>query len=570
MSYEANKNILQEKYLEFLEHLENKPWDEIPEVLEEIEELILEIISGNNYLVEKHWENRDNVERKILAKITGDSKNIAELLDDLNAKVSQILKKSPEDIDRELWIFVKHLDWIILPPWEGGREEWKWESEKREEKELIESRYGKILEILRENEIYVDDIIVYSANLRDNQMRTTSYRVIQIPSISKTIFVCDEYGEASFVCDSLVYPEVFLEANKSEIREQLDVERIVHSIWWEERFIEATFWEREQEIILQKSQQRNKKVSVRELDEYRQEILRQFPTPEEFMNRPVRERFWEIVPGISSLRMYGIVTWWKVRKNISRKQYAELAQFFYWKWHEIIDCEFWDNNLWKERIRELYPDGKMLMQDPKVYKKFSVLWRKLTFFYKKFLWKNWQPVSSPEDRGKLLRYIYWNFDYFDVSEFSKDFFVTSIKEDFPHPEDILKIPFHKNWHDRMIKSEITISWVGIQKIASIHFWIEGNVLESNKKLTEFLIQIYGVWYDELDSFEWGFEKWKEKILREYPRREYLEWLKVVDFRKEGILGRTFTDISNTFLWTQYNVINRTGITNFLNEIYWGR
>jgi hypothetical protein len=90
-----------------------------------------------------------------------------------------------------------------------------------EEKKITESRYGKVLGILREHEIYIDDIMVYSARLLNNQMRNTSYRVIQIPSISKTIFVCDEYGEASFVCDSLVYPEVFLESNKSKIREHL-------------------------------------------------------------------------------------------------------------------------------------------------------------------------------------------------------------------------------------------------------------------------------------------------------------------------------------------------------------
>ncbi len=160
----------------------------------------------------------------------------------------------------------------------------------REEKELSESRYGKILEILRENEIYADDIIVYKGQLRTSQMRQTSYRVIQIPRLSKTIFVCDEYGEASFVIDSLVYPEVFLEHTKSDIREKLAAKKIIHSEDWETRILEAIFGTSEERKKLKTEKTSEKKIDVREITELREEVLRLFLTPMDLMTLTSKQK----------------------------------------------------------------------------------------------------------------------------------------------------------------------------------------------------------------------------------------------------------------------------------------
>jgi len=479
MRNNKSANDLQDKYLEFLEHLDNHPWDEIPKVLEEIEELILSIISWREYLLKAYKNDRDAVWRKIMKLVTWDAKNIPELLDDLQQKVSHILTKTPEEIDREFWIFVKYLDWVILPPWEGSIQNWTQESEAKEEKILAESRYGKVLEILRENKIFADDIIAYSANLRDNQMRKTSYRVVQIPSISKTIFVCDQYWEASFVCDSLVYPEVFLDHTKSQIREQLDAQRVRHVLWWEEKLREFVFWEKEQKIIQEKSQKWNKKLKVRELDEYREEILRQFPTPEDWMNinnETIKhiDIFWNGLKYIANT-----IFWlWIIAPN-SKQGLARIAQRIYWLWYEIVDVYLLAIDDWIIEIKKKFPTAESFMDlsiDDKA--ETYVKWKGLRYIHNT-VFKLWQSsiLRNRIHQANLAKEVYWwKHDVIDVHFWDIDVLKSKIRDSFKE-QDIRKL-------GREGKSNFSFHWIKLYALAS-RIGSKWNPLANDKYLQNF-------------------------------------------------------------------------------------
>jgi hypothetical protein len=70
-------------------------------------------------------------------------------------------------------------------------------------------------------QVFPNDLIVYQGRNTEDMLRQTGYYVIQIPKLLKTIFVCNEYGEASFIVHSIVPPEVFTDYSKADLRNKL-------------------------------------------------------------------------------------------------------------------------------------------------------------------------------------------------------------------------------------------------------------------------------------------------------------------------------------------------------------
>ena len=550
-------------YQEFQDYLNTKPGNEIPGILIDLEEKILALLEWREILTRRYKKNREQVERKILKIVTRESVDIESLLDQLSSRVQEILKKSPEEIDREMWIFVRELEWVILPPWEGNIREWDWKAEVREKRELLESRYGKVLEILRQNEIYVDDIIVYTWVLRDNQIRKTSYRVIQIPRLSKTIFVCDEYGESSFIAASLVYPEVFLEETKSDIREKLDVERVVHSKGWEERFTDVVFWKKDWE---NEDIKIPKKIDVRKMEEYRHEILRQFPTSADWMSLDKKQKHelkiqWKWLTAIA--RIFWIS--WKPRDN--SRNMALLWQKIYGEWHDIIDCELWTVEQWRQDILRQFPSPEDWMKLTAIQKRELIIHWKWLSAIAWIFWISWNPTGYSQDMALLWQKIYgeWH-DIIDCELWTVEDWKQNIQSKFSSPADWMSL-------DKKQKHELKIQWKWLTAIARI-FWISWNPTGNSRNMALLWEKIYGnhkvfeEYLKEVVIKNWTQAQWKQEILKQFRTPEDWMSLKTKQKRELKIHWKWLMAIATIF-WLSWNpVVNSRNMALLWEKIYW--
>jgi len=91
---------------------------------------------------------------------------------------------------------------------------------------LKNNKLGLLLRLLREHDIYTDDINIIKGVVTPNMMRETSYLCVEIPSIKRMILVNQGFGEATFVIPGM-YPrgDVF-NRTKIEIQKKLEAKRI--------------------------------------------------------------------------------------------------------------------------------------------------------------------------------------------------------------------------------------------------------------------------------------------------------------------------------------------------------
>ena len=164
------------------------------------------IKSLNPYSIEqvkKDNQIRDKLEKNAINNLVGEKVSIKDIINIYSENINNILKQKvdiKEKLD-ELNIVYDEVDWVILPPeWEERiiTGSWKW----IEKKDLFD-RFSLLLQrvLNADNWFYTWDYRIVIWNNRKNMMRETSYIVIEIPKINKTIFVNNEYWEATFIYD---------------------------------------------------------------------------------------------------------------------------------------------------------------------------------------------------------------------------------------------------------------------------------------------------------------------------------------------------------------------------------
>ncbi len=215
--WEIEKDILQ--FQETLQ-TENNNWileEKILDILLEIEAKVSQIIS------DKKWRNILQIEEVFqrylsLHQIESNYTSIDDFLDILISKLSKELRER-----------IIKLDFDLFEKW-NSKIEWMWDW--KEKIEMKTSQKNKIfLRVLHKIWIEFENIKPFVETLNQKRMRKVPYQIYHIDSweYKKTVLICDQIGQATFIYDSIIAPEIFQIIEKWEEIEWLKPLKIVYS-----------------------------------------------------------------------------------------------------------------------------------------------------------------------------------------------------------------------------------------------------------------------------------------------------------------------------------------------------
>ncbi len=113
-------------------------------------------------------------------------------------------------------LFIKRVGGIILPPGDApdrtGSGETVWEPTR------FEPRVQEIRQLLEDEGIFADDYVITIGEVSKDMMRKASYVIIEIPRLQRTILVCDQVGEATFILRGHFSPETLTTKTKEQLQ----------------------------------------------------------------------------------------------------------------------------------------------------------------------------------------------------------------------------------------------------------------------------------------------------------------------------------------------------------------
>lgn len=169
--------------------------------------------------------------RRLIEK-KSDISEVDELLDIYIGSVNQALSSN-----------IIQLDYMIYPPLSIKIEPaWVW---KFEWKNKIVEKYKQFLQLLTNSWISLNDIIVFKEKVdKKSGRRKSPYKIIYIHNweIDKTILICDEIWQATYVYNGIIDPTYFREFKKKEKIGSSLPQMIKYSSSYTDRLSEAIFW----------------------------------------------------------------------------------------------------------------------------------------------------------------------------------------------------------------------------------------------------------------------------------------------------------------------------------------
>ena len=477
-------DIIKQLWTKYQQLLSSQPGsEEILNILISIEQKIHEIVSQSNIL-----KKTPRVESALIGMATkqfnasGYGCNIDDLLDEIIARINKLSLDGDKDILAlmdKIWILHRFHKKVIIPTNPNIRLQ-SWTGNGFEKKENL--RYSKFLEMLSflwDNQIYTDDMKVHSGIVTNNMMRESSYFIIQIPRISRTIAVCDSYWEASFVAQWSLSPDIFFSTIKPDLANKYGVRKVINNKNWKPCLHKLLFYDFE---INPQTQQKNKNNIWAKLDiSLLSDILDQFHDtpqyhPDSLMKLTQKEQKWILIAGQSLARIatslnikekYGIDGYYHPTGN--RYHLACLLREIFWDGYECVNQEiekgrmgyetkdFWVKE-WRKKFEELWYTPDFLMKLPlgKEMGWISIAGQSL---YKIAISlnikekygidvKQFNPAYNKYHLARLLREIFWDgyecvnqeigrLDY-DVKEWKKKF-----EELWYTPDFLMKLPLGK-------------------------------------------------------------------------------------------------------------------------------
>lgn len=209
----------------FYQESEDHPTSELPlSLLSQIETEVHESIEG-----ESGYEQISNFVEKFNRSIQettspSEARSLEEMLIYLIKRVESILDETLiEDLDsllEKLDILHIKLNRVILrPDTLENTDRDKEESDAKERPTLEVSKLKLLLQVLRELDVFPEDIVVLSGIVTDRMMREKTYLIIEIPSLNKIVLLNEGYGEASFVVPTMLNRSEFVKNGKINILE---------------------------------------------------------------------------------------------------------------------------------------------------------------------------------------------------------------------------------------------------------------------------------------------------------------------------------------------------------------
>ncbi len=432
--------------------------------------------------------------------------------------------------------FVIHrLDGVILPPGNIPGPIATNESGHGFDAVSFEPRLEEIIRLLTQIQIFSDDVLISIGEVSKDVVRSKSYAVIEIPRLNKTILVCDEVGEATFIVKSLASAANFLSTRKQDLTEHFGEDKVV-------RIIRNQAWEKNILAVLNDEELRSgkplNKVDVKEyeLDQVRAAVIKQCPL-DEWLHMNQTEREQKRIDGLS-LRI--IATIFNVPKP--KNEYLKITHFNLGK--EIfgpdqklikeIDLLTRSAEDWKASVKKKLPTAEewLRISGPK-RRELDFDGKKMSALQGAFGIQN-SVLSSTKAFVQLGAEIYGQDDPAIKSAYTAAILKESALERTPEEwRQVIRGRMDAGvWLQKMSESglELNIDGIGMRKLAK-----KFSVQIGSPKVTMFKLgfNIYGLDNEQLSTayelfnkeqerITWSKEQWREHLLIKCP--DFATWI----------------------------------------------
>lgn len=151
------------------------------------------------------WE-RNKIERSALLEVVGHTAmSVGELLDKHTQSIWEVVNNASLTTDQKLEkldLQAIEVDDVVLPPDpelipRTGSDLWRKDNEWKDY-----DRVSTIIWLLADLHIDVSECLILKG--KETKNRPLSYYAIIVPKLHKTIFVCNEYGQATYIYDGIL------------------------------------------------------------------------------------------------------------------------------------------------------------------------------------------------------------------------------------------------------------------------------------------------------------------------------------------------------------------------------
>lgn len=200
---------------------------------------------------------------------------------------------------------------------------------------LQQPKFQQLIAFLNRHSIFTDDILVCDGDLEANQMRETSYYIVEIPRINKEILICNQAGEATFVINGIIRRETILACTKDELQNRFAgrITKIDYDVphVWEAKLTEALYHQQEDDLV---SVAPRKKVNISTYEAARQELQRSHTAKKWLAIKGHKRR--ELTLGDAKYTAMGTILGIQTDSPFSEDTHLEMAAVIYGEDHPDI------------------------------------------------------------------------------------------------------------------------------------------------------------------------------------------------------------------------------------------
>lgn len=232
-------------------------------------------------------------------------------------------------------------------------------------------RLQELVVFLESKGIYLDDLTIISGEVDSNSMRKSTYYIVEIPRLEKSIAVCNLTQQATFVFDGIIGKKTFLKYGKDELVETLGAIRVSYynKTQWDKRLNEAL-------ALATKPAKNTKKIDIADLEEVKKELLAKFPTSKDwFATTSAQRRNLELKDGRKFSAMAGVFGVGRTkgfsllgRATVGMHLYGGDDELVKTKLNETLEIEEYrkygkDPEIWKGLVKDEFTPAQWIEHD---------------------------------------------------------------------------------------------------------------------------------------------------------------------------------------------------------------
>ncbi len=521
---QTNKNILEEEILHIL-------W--------EIEEKVSQIIWNKKL---RTAQEKEAVFQRYLSlnKIESKYTSIDDFLDELIAKLAQELTQRKIQLTHDLF--------------EKGTAQIEWNGETKEKIELQTSPKNKIfLRVLHKMWIDFWNVQEYEEQLNPKRMRQIPYKIYHIENwgTQKTVLICDQIGQATFVYDAIIEPAIFQVIEKWEEIDWNKALKIIYNKKTYENNLERalnttlTFEEKEKQIVNEEEEKADEKKEILTKEELFKKLWN-------YEWRSEQESY-DFFMWLWSIKIAKIKIWWNKVHSLKTLSWIEI------EWVIIYPSVFqeWIEKIfeWKDIVKITKLTKEILTKEELFKKLWNYEWRSEQESYDFFMGWWTREIKALKiwwNRVTGLKSISWieiEWEIKNISVFQewiekifewKDIVkITKLTKEILTKEELFKKLWNYEWRSEQESYDFFMGW-WTREIKALKIW--WNKVTRLKSISWIEIE----WEGKNPSV---FQEWIEKIF------EWKGIVRIEEFTKEELFKklwnyewRSMQESYDFFMW----------------------